>query len=171
MKLFLGSEGHRKNLLDAEFRDLGIAVKDNHWVLLLGAPQLEASTDVRAEMLRLLNTQRAAANSPPLALSSLLNSVAQDYAQDMVRRDFFGFTNPEGKGPDALAKTDGFPGQVLPSLVRGASTAEGALSAWLKSPQSRASLLEPQFTLLGLGVAESRWLLLLGTAASLTAST
>ena len=170
MKLFLGSEGHKKNLLDPEFRDFGIAVRDGYWVILLGAPQVEASVDLRTDMLRMLNAERATVNAPPLALSSLLNAVAQDYAQDMARRNFFGFQNPEGKGPDALAKTDGFPGQVLPSLVRGAASVEGALGAWLKGPQSRASLLDPQYSLMGVGLADARWILLLGTAGPKTAN-
>ena len=51
-------------------------------------------------------------------------------------------------------------------LIRGANTSEAALGAWMKSPQSRASLLDSQFSSLGLGVAESRWVLLLGTSNS-----
>jgi len=165
-KLFLSSEGHRKNLLDPEFRELGVAVKDSVWMILIGAPPAEASGDLRADLLRLLNAQRTASLVPALSLSSLLNHVAQDYAQDMVRRDFFSFTNPEGKGPDALAKSDGFPGNILPSIARGANAPESALAAWMKSPQTRMSLLDPQYSVLGVGVAESRWVLLLGTASS-----
>lgn len=170
MKLFLGSDGHKKNLLDPEFRDIGLAVRDEYWVLLVGAPQAESGSDLRGEVMRLLNAQRATVSAPALAQSSLLNAIAQDYAQDMARRDFFGFTNPEGKGPHDLAKSDGFLGQVLPSLLRGASTPDGAVSAWLKSPQSRASLLDPQYTLFGIGLADARWILLLGTAGPGTAS-
>lgn len=166
VKLFLGSEGHRKNILDPQFKDFAIAVKDDAWVLILGAPQAEAGFDLRADFLRLINGQRAANNAPALSQSSLLNHVAQDYAQDMARRDYFGFTNPEGKGPDALAKMDGFPGRVLPSLARGASTPEAALNAWLSSAQSRESLLSPTYSVMGIGVADSRWVLLLGTANS-----
>ena len=135
-------------------------------MILIGAPPAEASGDLRADLLRLLNAQRTASLVPALSLSSLLNHVAQDYAQDMVRRDFFSFTNPEGKGPDALAKSDGFPGNILPSIARGANAPESALAAWMKSPQTRMSLLDPQYSVLGVGVAESRWVLLLGTASS-----
>lgn len=166
LKLFLGSEGHRKNLLDPQFRDFAIASKDGAWVLLLGAPNAEAGPEVRGELLKLINAQRAASSAPALAQSSLLNSVAQDFAHDMARRDFFAFTNPEGKGPDALAKGDGFPGKVMPAIAKGASTPEAVLAGWMKSPQNRASLLDPQYTLIGIGVAETRWVLLLGTAST-----
>ncbi len=166
MRLFMNSEGHRKNLLDPEFRDFGVAAKDGAFVIMLGAPLPEANPDLRATLLGLINAQRAASSAPPLALSSLLNSVAQDYAQDMVRRDFFGFNNPEGKGPDVLAKHDGFPGTVVPSIARGATTPETTLAAWMKNPGNRMNILDAKFALVGIGVAESRWVLLLGTASA-----
>jgi uncharacterized protein YkwD len=163
-KLFTDSPGHRKNLLDAEFRDVAIFAQDGVWVLLLGAPAPTAGSDLRSDLLRLVNSQRAASAVPPMALSSLLSQVSQDYAQDMVRRSFFAYTNPEGKGPDALARSDGFPGRVFPSLARGATQPEVALKAWLQSPQTRVALLDPQFTLLGIGMVDANWVLLLGAA-------
>jgi uncharacterized protein YkwD len=163
-KLFADSPGHRKNLVDPEFRDVAIVGKDGVWVLLLGAPAPEVGSDLRGELLRLINAQRTASSVAPMSQSSLLNHVAQDYAQDMVRRTFFAYTNPEGKGPDALARSDGFPGQVFPSLARGASAPEVALAAWLKSAPTRTALLDPNFSLVGVGMSEAHWVLLLGSA-------
>jgi uncharacterized protein YkwD len=50
----------------------------------------------------------------------------------------------------------------VPAILRGYTNPESALEAWLKSPQNRANLLDAQFVQLGVGVAESRRVLLLG---------
>lgn len=163
MKVFLGSAGHREQLLQGEFRDVGIGVKAGHWVLILGAPQVTVSTDLRDQLQRHLNAQRVAAGSPPVEPSLVLNVVAQHFAEDMVKREFFSYTNPDGQTPDGLLRKEGFTGSVAAAIAKGVSTPEAALAAWLKSPQNRQNLLEPRLTRLGVGVSESRWVLLLGS--------
>lgn len=164
VKVFLQSAGHRKQLLDGEFRDVGIGIKKAHWTVVLAAPQVEASTEVRGDFVKLLNAQRAASGAPPVQLSLLLNAVAQHFAEDMVKRDFFAYTNPDGKTPDALVRAEGFSGSTAVALAKGVSSPEGAVGAWLKNPQNAKNLLDPQFTRLGVGVAEARWVLILGSA-------
>ncbi len=164
LKIFLGSAGHKQQLLNGELRDLGIGIKNGHWTVILAAPQVEAGGAVRDEFLKHLNAQRAASSAPLAELSLLLNAVAQHFVDDMVKRDFFAFANPEGQTPDALVRKEGFAGSLGVALVRGVSSAEGALAAWLKNPQNRQSLLDARFVRIGLGVAEGRWLLILGSA-------
>jgi uncharacterized protein YkwD len=119
---------------------------------------------VRDEFCKHINAQRAASSAPPLEGSLLLNAVAQHFVEDMVKRDFFAFTNPDGQTPDALVRKEGFAGSLGVALVRGPSSPEGALGAWLKNPQNRQTLLDARFGRLGLGVADGRWLLILGSA-------
>lgn len=162
VRSLLGNSGHRKNLLDPECRQLGVGVREGHWVLVLGVPTAEASDELRQALLSLINAQRMASKVRILTLSPLLTSVAQTYADDMVRRNYFGFNNPEGAALDSLAQRNGYAGRTIPALARGHSTPEGALDAWWKSPQNRQNLLEPQLGQLGIGIADSRWVLLLG---------
>lgn len=164
LKIFLGSAGHKQQLLNGELRELGIGIKNGHWTVILAAPQVQANGSVRDEFLGHLNSQRAASNAPKAEVSLLLNAVAQHFVEDMVGRDFFAFSNPEGQTPDALVRKEGFAGSLGVALVRGPSTPEGALTAWLKNPQNRQTLLDPRFVRIGLGVAEGRWLLILGSA-------
>lgn len=163
VQLAVGSAAHRSKLLDPEFRDLGAAVDKAHWVVLLGAPLAEASADVQGELVRLVNAQRAASSASALTLSPVLSGVAQAYAADMGQRNYFAFVNPEGVGLDTLAKRAGFTAPVVPALVRGYSTPEAALEAWMKSAQNRLNLLDPGFLHVGVGVSESRWVLILGS--------
>ena len=89
-------------------------------------------------------------------------SVAQSYAEDMARRNYFAFATPEGEAVTTQAQRAGFSGRTVPALVKGYATAEAALAIWMKSPQNRQNLLDPQLGQLGVGVADSRWVLLLG---------
>ncbi|MBL9006933.1 MAG: hypothetical protein JNJ46_21940 [Myxococcales bacterium] len=163
LKIFLGSAGHKQQLLNGELRELGISVQKGYWTVILAAPQIEAGSAVREDFMKQLNSQRAAASSPAVELSLLLNAVAQLFAEDMVKRDFFAFSNPDGQTPDALVRKEGFAGSLAVALAKGVSSPEGALSAWLKNPQNQKNLLDAKFTRLGLGVAEGRWVLILGS--------
>lgn len=162
VQLLFGNEGHRRNFLHPDYREVGIAVHASRWALVLGAPVAEASDDLRTQLLRLINAQRAAASVPPLALNQQLSATAQTFAQEMAQRGFFDFQTPEGEALTGRARRDGYPGQAVPAILRGYTNPESALDAWLKSPQNRANLLDAQFNQLGVGVAESRWVLLLG---------
>ena len=64
LKIFLGSAGHKQQLLNGELRDLGIGIKNGHWTVIPAAPQVEANGSVRDEFLGHLNSQRAASNAP-----------------------------------------------------------------------------------------------------------
>lgn len=163
LKIFLGSAGHKQQLLNSELRELGISVQKGYWTVILAAPQVEASGAVREEFMKQLNAQRASAGTAPVELSLLLNAVAQLFADDMVKRDFFSFSNPDGQTPDALVRKEGFAGSLAVALAKGVSSPEGAIGAWLKNPQNRQNVLDAKFTRLGLGVAEGRWVLILGS--------
>lgn len=162
VQLLLGNAAHRRNLLDADNRDLGVAVTRARWTLVLGNPPAEASDDLRGRLLALLNAQRALSTAPPLRLSVQLAAVAQAYAEDMARRNYFAFQTPEGEPLTAQAQRSGFDGRLAPALVKGYTSPEAALDTWMKSPANRQNILDPQLVQLGIGVADSRWVLLLG---------
>jgi uncharacterized protein YkwD len=163
VQLLLGNAGHRRNLLDADNRDLGVGVVRSRWTVVLGAPPAEGSADVSSQLLNLINAQRARSTAPPLMLSPILCAVAQAYAADMAKRNYFAFQTPEGEAVTAQAQRAGYGGRMAPALVKGYPNAEAALDIWMKSAQNRQNLLEPQFVHLGVGVADSRWVVLLGT--------
>ena len=163
VQLLLGNASHRRNLLDADNRDIGVGVTRSRWTLVLGTPTAEASDELRRQLLSLLNVQRTLSTAPPVQLSSPLCAVAQSYAEDMAKRNYFAFSTPEGEALTTQAQRAGFGGRTVPALVKGYSSAEAALDTWMKSPQNRQNLLDPQLVQLGIGVADSRWVLLLGT--------
>ena len=58
-------------------------------------------------MLDLINEKRAEFNVQPVYLDDTLNRLAQNYAEDMVRRNYTGHVNPEGEDPSDRARKMG----------------------------------------------------------------
>ncbi len=162
VQLLLGSAEHRRSLLDPENHDLGVGVTRSRWTLVLGAPPAEISDAVRIQLQTLINAQRTLMAAPLLRLSPVLCTVAQAYADDMAKRGYFAFQTPEGETLTAQAQRAGFDARVVPAMVKGYASPEAALDPWMKSAANRQNLLDPRLQQLGIGVADSRWVLLLG---------
>lgn len=78
----------------------------------------------------------------------VLNRAAQGKADDMASRDYFGHVDPSGGTVNEYIREAGYrlpdyypkKGNNCESIVIGASTAEGAIKAWLGSPSHRIHL-------------------------------
>lgn len=102
--------------------------------------------------LTLLNNDRAANGLPALRANSKLNSLAENYAQDMINRNFFSHYNPEGQSPfDRMSQAGirySYAGENL-AINNSVTSAE---TAFMNSPGHRANILNPNYTEVGLGV-------------------
>ncbi|MCS6915498.1 MAG: CAP domain-containing protein [Myxococcales bacterium] len=161
---WMGNEASRQNLLHADFRFLGAAMEASRWAVLLGTMPMQASAtpELLTSTLALVNRHRQEAGVPELERSDLLTQAAQDHAQDMVLCNYCAATSPSGDSIQARIHRRGYVGQTAASFTLGHPTPEHALEALLLSPADKALLLDPRFTQLGIGVAESRWVLVYG---------
>ncbi len=90
-------------------------------------------------------------DSRHMVLDPVLTSVARARAADMAKRHYFSHTNPDGNGPNFLARAAGYPlppswgrsrgGNFIESISAGHATAEAAWEAWMRSPMHRTHLL------------------------------
>lgn len=100
----------------------------------------------------LLNADRAANGLPPLRVNMRLTSLSEDYAQDMINRNFFAHNNPEGQSPfdrmRARSISFGYAGENL-AINTSVPAAE---QAFMNSPGHRANILNPHYTQVGVGV-------------------
>ncbi|VBB06575.1 Hypothetical protein LUCI_1811 [Lucifera butyrica] len=107
------------------------------------------------QALRLLNADRAAQGLPALRLNSQLTALAESYTQDMVRRNFFSHTNPEGQSPFDRMRQAGisyvYAGENL-AINQNVAAAE---TAFMNSAGHRANILNPHYTDVGIGVTRS----------------
>ncbi|MFE9775665.1 CAP domain-containing protein [Streptomyces sp. NPDC005931] len=122
------------------------------------AEQPEAPVTVSAEaaagaqVLRLVNEERAKAGCSPVAANSALTDLAASFSEDMARRGFFDHTDPDGDTPWDRAKRAGITGLGGENIARGQADAEAVVQAWMNSPGHRANILNCDFKTLGVGV-------------------
>lgn len=101
----------------------------------------------------LLNADRAKNGLAPLKLNSQLTKLGENYAKDMIQRNFFAHTDPDGKSPfDRMAKAGisyKSAGENL-AINTNVTTAE---TAFMNSSGHRANILNSSYTDVGVGVA------------------
>ncbi|MEU5079364.1 MULTISPECIES: CAP domain-containing protein [Streptomyces] len=107
---------------------------------------------VEAEVLKLVNDERAKAGLGALAANSALTGLAEAFSDDMAARGFFSHTDPDGRSPWDRAARAGVTSLGAENIGRGQADAAAVLAAWMDSPENRANILNPGFTTFGAGV-------------------
>ncbi|MER6344308.1 CAP domain-containing protein [Streptomyces sp. NPDC001595] len=113
---------------------------------------VSAQSAAEAEVLQLVNEERAKAGCRPVAANSALSKLARDFSEDMAARDFFDHTDPGGATPWDRAEKAGISDLGGENIARGQSDAAAVMEAWMNSPGHRANILNCEFTTLGVGV-------------------
>ncbi|MFF5161240.1 CAP domain-containing protein [Streptomyces sp. NPDC000348] len=105
-----------------------------------------------AEVLRLVNAERAKAGCSPVTASSTLTDLATAFSDDMAARGFFDHTDPDGDTPWDRAKAAGISNLGGENIARGQADAEAVMQSWMDSPGHKANILNCDFKTLGVGV-------------------
>lgn len=113
-----------------------------------------ASVDsMRAQVLELVNRERANAGCRPVQSNAALQTAAQRHSDDMAARDFFDHVNPSGVGPGGRIEAAGYRWSTYgENIARGQDSATAVMAGWMKSPGHKANILNCAFTQLGTGV-------------------
>ncbi|WP_432014890.1 CAP domain-containing protein [Streptomyces cucumeris] len=107
-----------------------------------------------SEVIVLTNAERAAARLAPLAAEPRLTTAAQRHSDDMVARDFYSHTGPEGRQPWDRARAAGAGHRGIgENIACGQRSAAEVVRGWMDSPGHRANILGPDFTHIGVGYA------------------
>jgi uncharacterized protein YkwD len=106
----------------------------------------------RAEVLALVNEERATAGCKPLTASTSLDGLAQSFSDEMAARGFFDHTDPDGNDPWDRAKARGITNLSAENIAQGQPTAQAVMDAWMNSPDHRRNILDCDYTTLGVGV-------------------
>jgi uncharacterized protein YkwD len=112
-----------------------------------------ATDAVAAQVLALVNQERASAGCDALAPDNGLAAVAAAHSADMRDRGFFDHVNPDGQDPFDRAQAAGVTARAE-NIARGPQDAAAAMAAWMGSDGDRANILDCELTRLGVGVAE-----------------
>ncbi|WP_406863370.1 CAP domain-containing protein [Streptomyces sp. HUAS MG47] len=105
-----------------------------------------------AEVLRLVNAERAKVGCQAVSPSPSLGRLAGAFSADMANRAFFDHTDPDGDTPWDRADQAGVTGLGGENIARGQADAAAVMTAWMNSDGHRANILNCDYTRLGVGV-------------------
>ncbi|MFB7246373.1 SCP-like protein [Streptomyces populi] len=113
---------------------------------------VSAEAAAEAEVLKLVNDERAKVGCSPVAANSSLTDLAQAFSEDMAAQDFFDHTDPGGLTPWDRAAKAGITSLGGENIARGQADAAAVMEAWMNSPGHKANILNCDFKTLGVGV-------------------
>jgi uncharacterized protein YkwD len=120
-------------------------------------PVARLAPSVAAQVLALVNDERAKAGCKPLAEESHLTKAAQDYSDQMSAENFFSHTSPDGTTFDQRIKNAGYAKPGAENIAKGQTSAAQVMEAWMNSEGHRANILNCTLTKLGVGVTTKGW--------------
>ncbi|MFJ8149336.1 CAP domain-containing protein [Streptomyces sp. NPDC096048] len=106
----------------------------------------------QAQVLKLVNDERAKVGCSPVAANSALRELAEDFSEAMATQGFFDHTDPSGATPWDRAEAAGISGLGGENIARGQADAQAVMDAWMDSPGHKANILNCDFQTLGVGV-------------------
>jgi uncharacterized protein YkwD len=105
------------------------------------------------DLVRLTNVERVKHDLPALVIDDGLNNSAKDKCDDMVAKDYWAHTSPEGVTPWDFIK------KYIPSyklagenLSSGMVTSEETIQAWMDSAGHKKNILESKFGHIGFAI-------------------
>jgi uncharacterized protein YkwD len=118
-----------------------------------GSPPM-TQQDVRkirlGRILDLVNQDRREAGVPALRWSERLAAIARLHVADMVERNYFSHYSPEGAGPGERAAACGYRWtRIGENIAEGQPTSDQVAKYWIRSPEYRVNILNPDFTEMG----------------------
>lgn len=123
-------------------------------------PQKSGIGPAGAATLCLLNRERTSRGLPALRENALLDQTSAEHSTDMVKRDYFEHTSPDGRSVEDRLRAAGYArginasgGENIAYGVGGEATPRAIVRAWMHSPPHRADILRQAFTEIGIGVA------------------
>ncbi|ANS68244.1 hypothetical protein SLINC_6020 [Streptomyces lincolnensis] len=113
---------------------------------------VSAEAQAAAEVLKLVNQERAKVGCNAVSANSALSELAEAFSDDMAARAFFDHTDPDGASPWDRAAKAGITDLGGENIARGQADAAAVMDAWMNSPGHKANILNCDFKTLGVGV-------------------
>jgi uncharacterized protein YkwD len=110
--------------------------------------------ELEAEMLRMVNKERAAAGLKPLAPDPELTEVARKHSTDMFARGYFAHVTPEGRDPFDRIRAANIGFRTAGENLALAPTLQIAHTGLMNSPGHRANILHKDFGRVGIGIMD-----------------
>ena len=150
------------NSEDISLKSIDFIVEPEFLESLLFSSSDVDTEKIEDEIFKLINEERISRGISPLKRSPVLDEVAQEYSNDMAKRDFFSHNTPEGLDLQDRLQTkrifyfssaeDLFYTSVKPDT----NVSEETVSGWISSPGHRIPILDTDMPIIwdhaGIGV-------------------
>ncbi|WP_217168109.1 CAP domain-containing protein [Streptomyces sp. AC512_CC834] len=111
------------------------------------------SDGAEAQVLALVNKERAAAGCSPVTANDKLTRAADDYSDVMASSGVMSHTGPDGSTMAGRVEAAGYQWSTLgENIARGQADAASVMDSWMNSEGHRANILNCSFKELGVGV-------------------
>ncbi|WP_329204317.1 sigma-70 family RNA polymerase sigma factor [Streptomyces sp. NBC_00683] len=108
------------------------------------------------EVTALVNAERAKEGCAAVRSNSKLATAASRHSADMVSRDYFSHTSPDGSDPGDRITAAGYRWSTYgENIAKGQSTPASVMDSWMNSPGHRANILNCAFKEIGVGRVDS----------------
>lgn len=116
------------------------------------------SAVVPGDVIALTNVERQNVGDGSLAENALLDAAAQAKADDMAAKGYFSHVGPDGKEPWAWVIGAGYSYSYAgENLAVRFDNSSDVVNAWMASPTHKANIVKPQYTEIGVGVADGTY--------------
>ena len=111
-----------------------------------------------AEVVNLVNQERAKAGLQPLKTDFALAGMAMDKAKDMYNNNYFDHTSPTYGSPFDMMNQYGITYRSAgENIAKGQRSPEEVMNAWMNSPGHRQNILNSSFNLIGVAYYNGEW--------------
>ncbi|WP_018756367.1 CAP domain-containing protein [Paenibacillus terrigena] len=118
----------------------------------------QGDTSFAAQVVNLVNQERAKAGLQPLSTDSRLAAMALDKAKDMYSNNYFDHQSPTYGSPFDMMKqyniAFGYAGE---NIAKGQTTPQQVMNDWMNSSGHRANILNANFTHIGVAYYQGEW--------------
>jgi uncharacterized protein YkwD len=110
-----------------------------------------------AEVVRLVNAERAKVGCAALTADKRLDTAAQKHAADMQKNNYFSHTSLDGRTFVDREHAEGYPSPGGENIAEGYPNAAAVMDGWMHSDGHRRNILDCSFTTIGMGVTTTGW--------------
>ncbi|MFB6518108.1 CAP domain-containing protein [Streptomyces sp. NPDC056401] len=120
-----------------------------------GPSDSAAPSGALAEVLALVNKERAAVGCPVLTVNEKLAKAAQDHSEDMAAHSNMSHTGSDGSDPGQRITRAGYQWRTYAENVAyGYPTAAQVMEGWMNSPGHKRNILDCDLKEIGIGLAQ-----------------
>ncbi|MDQ1646081.1 MAG: hypothetical protein QOJ50_2265 [Cryptosporangiaceae bacterium] len=122
--------------------------------MLLALVPVPGADAQAAQVVDMVNTERATAGCPPLTADPRLALAAQKHSDDMAAHGYFGHDSQDGRTPWDRIAAEGYPAGSAENIAKGQPDAQTVMAAWLASAGHQDTIDDCGSTGIGVGLAQ-----------------